>query len=166
MVPELIARLDRWLATHRPDYYARLRPGVTDAELNEVESRFSLRLPEAFRLLYKWRNGHDDSKTQALQKNFRFMSLEDVVSTKQHCDDMIGNDFETPKWWRREWVPFLQNWGGDDMVVDLLGIDGGTPGQVVTFWHDDPVRPIRFPSMEAWLADLVESMESGSLELA
>ena len=166
MVPELIARLDRWLATHRSDYYSRLQPGVTSAELNDFEQRFTVKLPQAFRLLYQWRNGHDDSKTQALQENFRFMSLEDATSTKQLCDDMIGNDFESPEWWRREWVPFLQNWGGDDMVVDLLGIDGGAPGQIVIFWHDESDRPIRFPSLEAWLKDLVESMESGTLELA
>ena len=166
MVPELIARLDRWLATHRPDYHSRLQPGVTVAQLDEFEQRFSVKLPLAFRLLYQWRNGHDDSKTQALQENFRFMWLEDAASAKQLCDGMIGNDFDTPEWWRREWVPFLESWGGDNMVVDLFGIDGGTPGQVVIFWHDDADRPIRFPSMEAWLRDLVESMENGSLELA
>jgi cell wall assembly regulator SMI1 len=26
--------MDRWLAVHRPDYYALLQPGATDAQLD------------------------------------------------------------------------------------------------------------------------------------
>src|SRR5439155_17528053 len=48
MVPELIERLERWLVVKRPDYYARLQPGVTNAALDAFETHFSLRLPHAF----------------------------------------------------------------------------------------------------------------------
>jgi hypothetical protein len=48
----------------------------------------------------------------------------------------------------------------------LLAKDGGQPGQLVAFWKADEDRPIEFPSLEAWLADLVASMENGTLELA
>jgi hypothetical protein len=34
MVPDLIDRMGRWLRVNRPDYYARLRPGVADARLD------------------------------------------------------------------------------------------------------------------------------------
>src|SRR5579871_6635010 len=27
-LPDLVARLDRWFSTHRPDYYHKLRPGA------------------------------------------------------------------------------------------------------------------------------------------
>jgi len=165
MVPEMIARLDRWLATNRPEYYARLQPGVTGDQLNEFEDRFGVRLPIAYRLLYKWRNGQEAMCSSPLEMNWMFSSLEDVADTKGMLDRMIGADFESPEWWRREWVPFLANGGGDHMVVDLLGIDGGRSRQVITFWHDEPDRGIRFPHMEAWLRDLVETMESGELEL-
>jgi cell wall assembly regulator SMI1 len=165
MVPELIARLDRWLAANRPEYYARLQPGVTDAQLDAFEDRFRVRLPVAFRLLFKWRNGQDDGCYDPLETYWMFSSLESVAGTKEMCDGMIGWDFDTPEWWRREWVPFLADYGGDHKVVDLLGIAGGRPGQVVTFIHDDSDRPVEFPSLEAWLTDLVEAMEGGTLEV-
>ncbi|MBV8455938.1 MAG: hypothetical protein JO122_04920 [Acetobacteraceae bacterium] len=57
IVAELIARMDRWLAANRPDYYAKLQPGVTDLALTEFENRFQLKLPDSFRALYAWRNG-------------------------------------------------------------------------------------------------------------
>jgi cell wall assembly regulator SMI1 len=161
MVPSLIARLDRWLAMNRPDYYSRLQPGVTGEQLDAFEDRFGVRLPIAFRLLYKWRNGQEDGCFASLEMNWMFSPLESVADTKELCDGMIGFDFETEDWWRREWVPFLSNGGGDHQVIDLLGIDRGKRGQVVTFCHDDPDRPICFPTMEAWLEDLVDAMENG-----
>jgi cell wall assembly regulator SMI1 len=165
MAEALIGRLDRWLATNRPDYYAHLLPGVTDAHLDAFEARFSLKLPEAFRELYRWRNGHDMIRSESLQHNLMFSSLEDIARVKELMDDLIGSDFKDPRWWRRSWVPFLENGAGDHLCLDLTAEDGGTPGQVLTFYHDWDSRPIRFPSMEAWLADLVESMESGRYEV-
>jgi cell wall assembly regulator SMI1 len=38
---ELIERLDRWLAAHRPGYYSRLQPGVSDADLDAFETQFA-----------------------------------------------------------------------------------------------------------------------------
>jgi hypothetical protein len=38
-------------------------------------------------------------------------------------------------------------------------------GQLVAYWKADEDRPVEYPSVEAWLADLVDSMESGELEL-
>ena len=81
-------------------------------------------------------------------------------------DGMIGYDFDDPKWWRRGWIPFLANGGGDHLCVDLTAEDGGKPGQLIAFWHDDETRDVEFPSLAAWLRDLVESMENGTLELA
>jgi cell wall assembly regulator SMI1 len=78
---------------------------------------------------------------------------------------MIGSDFEDPRWWRGGWVPFLGNGGGDYLCLDVAAEDGGAPGQLVAFWHDRENRPIEFESFEAWLRELAESMEAGTLEL-
>ena len=103
----LIGRMDRWLASNRPDYSALLQPGATDAKLAAFEARLSLSLPEPFRQLYRWRNGQDPGSSDPLQFNRTFSTLEEVASTKQELDSMIGSDFEDPRYWRRGWVPFL-----------------------------------------------------------
>lgn len=162
----LLKRLDHWLATNRPEYYAHLQLGVTEQELDAFDTRFLLKLPETFRLLYTWRNGHDRHHSESLVHNLMFSSLEDITRIKELMDDMIGSDFEDPRWWRRTWVPFLENGAGDHLCVDLAAEDGGTPGQVLMFYHDWENRPIRSPSLDAWLSSLVESMESGTLQLA
>jgi len=165
MVDALIGRLDRWLAANRPDYYARLQPGVTDAQLDAFDARFALKLPAAFRALYRWRNGQADGNYKSFQMNRMFSPLESVADTKELFDGMIGHDFDRPEWWRRGWVPFLSNGGGSHLCVDVAAEDGGQGGQLVAFWKADEDRDIEYPSVEAWLADLVESMESGELEL-
>jgi cell wall assembly regulator SMI1 len=162
----LIGRMDRWLATHRPDYYAQLQPGATETEFAAFEAQFGLRLPDDVRQLYRWRNGQNTTCFDPLQFNRMFSPLQDIAETKELLDGMIGSDFDDPRHWRRGWVPFLHNGGGSHLCVDLNADDGGQPGQLIAFWKADGDRPIEFPSMQAWLTDLVSSMEDGSLELA
>jgi cell wall assembly regulator SMI1 len=162
----LITRLENWLAANRHDYLAQLQPGVTDRQLSAFEERFSVKLPEVFRSLYKWRNGQPNAFTAPLQYNQMFTPLEDIAETKHLLDGMIGSDFEDPRWWRRGWVPFLENYGGDHLCLDLTAEDGGCPGQVISFWHDWEGRSIKYASFEEWLSQLVQSMEEGTLELS
>jgi len=162
MIQEWLARMDRWLAAKRPNYYARLQPGASEEELNAFEFHFSLVLPTAFRLLYRWRNGQDPMCSDALQGNRLFSSLRDITETKELLDGMIGYDFEDPRYWRRGWIPFLHNGGGSHLCLDTTAEDDGTPGQLVAFWKADPDRQVEFADIEAWLEELVLSMESGS----
>jgi cell wall assembly regulator SMI1 len=163
MISNLIDRMDKWLAANRPDYHSELQPGATNEELDAFEAKFNFSLPEDFRELYQWRNGQSGSAS--LEHNRMFSSLGEIASTKEMLDGMIGTDFDSPKWWRRGWVPFLANGGGDHLCVDLSAEDGGTPGQLRAFWHADEDRDVEYPTMAAWLTELVESMENGTLEV-
>jgi cell wall assembly regulator SMI1 len=165
MAESLLERLERWLAANQPDYLAKLQSGVADAQLDAFESQFSLLLPAAFRALYRWRNGQEDGCYKSLYENRMFSPLESVADTKELLDGMIGHDFDSPEWWRRGWVPFLSNGGGSHLCLDLAAEDGGQVGQLIAFWKADEDRPVEYPSLEAWLADLVDSMESGEYEV-
>jgi cell wall assembly regulator SMI1 len=164
-IDDVIARLDRWLATNRPDYYASLQPPATELQLDRFEAKFSLHLPRAFRRLYRWRDGQDPMSFEAMQFNRMFSGLDAISETKELLDGMIGFDFDAPTDWRRGWVPFLHNGGGSHLCLDLEAVDGGVPGQLIGFWKADSDRPIEFASIDAWLEDLVASMEGGTLEL-
>ena len=165
VIEDLINRMDDWLRENRPEYYSKLLPGIDDAALDRVESQFQLQLPAEFRALYRWRNGQPPNVFESFQENWMFPRLKDIVDTKKMLDSMIGEDFDEPTWWRRGWIPFLSNGGGDHLCLDLTAEDGGTPGQIILFWHDEGDRDIEFPSVRRWLSDLVHSMEQGTLEL-
>ena len=163
---DLLVRLDKWLSANRPDYYGKLLRGASPEHLNAFEKKFQLQLPSGFRALYQWRNGQDPNCSASLQDNWMFSRLEDLSDSKETLDGMIGFDFEDPKWWRRGWIPFLSNGGGDHLCVDLSAEDGGAPGQLLTFYHDWEKRAVEHPNLQAWLTELVESMENGTLELS
>ena len=152
MEQSLFVRVERWLTANRPDYYARLQPGVADAQL---DAKFSLILPPAFRDLYRWRNGQADGNYKSLQGNRMFSSLEEIAETKELLDGMIGYGFDRPEWWRLGWIPFLSNGGGSYLCVDVVAEDGGQPGQLVEFWKADEDRSVECPSMQAWMTALV-----------
>lgn len=154
----LIVRLDRWIAENRPDYYAGLAPGVP---VGDLDALFGDRLPPLLRELLAWRDGNDD---QAFLHNKTFMSAERIRSTADEMAAMVeAGEFDLPHWWSTDWVPFLLGAGGDNVCVDHGAALGGRPGQVLEFWHDDPVRPITHASFEAWLATHVEALEAGLL---
>jgi len=164
---DLIRRANAWLKANRPDYYATLRPGVDDVALEAYQVRLGLVLPTELKQLYRWRDGQDlDIGAEALVYNHMFLPLSDSAASKELLDGLIGADFDDPAWWRRGWVPFTLNFGGDHYCLDLDAEGGGTPGQVIDFWHDEPTRNVLAASLADWFRALVVAMEEGRLELA
>jgi cell wall assembly regulator SMI1 len=156
---ELLPRLDALLRERRPGYYAALRPGLTDLEWDAFRSRLGLDVPAALRALYQWKDGQRGDCYENIHGNYMFVPAESVLETKRICDGMIGSDFDRPGWWEPTWVPFLDNGGGDNLCLDVAGAYGGRPGQLVEFWHDREKRGIRYPSLEHWVFQVVESLD-------
>lgn len=160
-----LEEIDLWIRSNRPGYYAELQPGVSDEQLNRFEQQFSVKLPAAFRELYRWKNGQPNSCSDSFVENRMFTPLEDMAETKKELDAMIGTDFEDPTTWRRGWIPFLSNGGGDHLCLDMGAEDGGAIGQLIAYWHADEDRPIEFPSTEAWLQEISGQMKDGTFEV-
>ena len=94
-----------------------------------------------------------------------FLSLREINGAKAELDRCIGYDFDDPRYWRRAWVPFLNNGGGSYLCVDLAAEDGGTPGQLIAFWKAGEDRPVEYARVEEWLNELADSVERGTLEI-
>jgi cell wall assembly regulator SMI1 len=162
---DLIARLDAWLSRERPEFYAHLLPGLTDAALRDLETRLGRALPAEFQAFYRWRNGQDASYFESFFHNFSLMPAVHIVEAQRVLNDLLeAGDFDLPNWWSPQWVPFLYNGAGDHYCVDTGGSFGGVPGQVLMFNHDWENRDIEYPSFHAWLATVVEALEAGMFE--
>ncbi len=151
----LIAELDRFLASERPDLYATLQPGTTGDALDKFQATLVAPLPRLFRELYEWRNGQIEDTSEPFWDIWFFHPLEEVRDCKQMLDDMIGYDFDRPDWWGRGWVPFLGNRNGDHVCLDLTAEFKGEPGQLITFWHDWEVRSPGSFDLEWWLRGVI-----------
>ena len=158
----LIKRLDQWLEEHRPAYYAKLQPGLSEDRLHEFERDIGFQMPDAFKELYAWKNGQHPTCSAALQHNRMFMSIEEVLDTHRMLNEFLeAGEFDHELWWSPRWVPFLDNGGGDRQCIDMGGAFGGVVGQLINFWHDWENRDIEYPSLEEWLEVFVTTLEAG-----
>jgi cell wall assembly regulator SMI1 len=160
-----IERLDRWLRENRPDYYADLQPGVTETELSEFENLLGFGVPQSFKDLYMWRDGQAINSYKALQFNLSFMNIKQIKYYWAVLNDLLDTgEFDLTNWWHREWIPFLDNGGGDHLCIDMSGVFTGTKGQIIEFWHDSDDRSIQYPSLEKWLEVFVGSLDENLWE--
>jgi cell wall assembly regulator SMI1 len=164
-MPDLIARLDKWLAANRPDYYAGLAPGISEEEVAALEAQLGVGLPAGLRDLLKWRNGQVPRNFDSIYQNFSLMDADEIADTRQTNNDLLaGGDFDRLNWWDPQWVPFLTNGGGDNYCVDFAGSFGGVKGQILVWNHDYESRPIEYADFDHWLQTVVEACEQGYLE--
>ncbi|MCE9581721.1 MAG: WGR domain-containing protein [Planctomycetes bacterium] len=158
----LIERLDRWMNEHRRDYVRELAKGASAKDIAKLEKSVGHPLPDALKALLMWR-GEGRGR---LQGNFALMSVGEIAGGRDVLNGLLeGGEFDAPAWWRKDWVPFLANGGGDHLCVDLGGAFGGVPGQVLEFRHDDEARKILYPSVDAWLSVFVETLEAGAWDV-
>lgn len=66
-----------------------------------------------------------------------------------------------PIWWHSHWMPFTDNGAGDHLCCDADPDPSGSPGQVVTYFHDLADRRVAAPSFSEWLARQADALESG-----
>lgn len=156
-----IERLDAWLKEHRPEFHAELEAGASDAAIAKLEDAVGP-VPDSFKAFFRWKNGMSEDCYDALQFNRSPMSVDSAIAARATMNELLdAGEFEIEGWWRKGWVPFLDNGGGDHLVLDLDGSFGGQKGQVLEFWHADTDRDIVAPSFDAWLESFVASLEAG-----
>jgi cell wall assembly regulator SMI1 len=161
---DLLERLDKWLAGNEPDYYKDLEPGISEPEVAVLEAQLGVTLPDELRELLKWRNGQGPRNFGSVYYNFSFMSAGDIEGTRSTNNELLeAGDFDQPNWWFPEYVPFLENGGGDHYCIDNAGSFGGIKGQVIVWNHDYESRPIEHIDFHHWLQTLVEGLERGYL---
>lgn len=161
---ELIARFDRWLESKRPDLHRILSPGLPPAKLDAFAKKLGFALPADFRAFYAWRNGQDEDGDceGAFQNNMESVSLSQCAAHRDTLQELVdAGDVPSEEHWNARWLPFLEGAGGDLLCVDMAGIEGGEPGQVIYWSHEDGPIAIEFPSLEAWLRAFVTGLERG-----
>lgn len=162
---DLIEGLDKHLLQTRPDYYAKLNPGLTEDEIADLETRLGCTLPEEFKALYRWRNGQAPGNYKSFFYNYSLMDADDIAETAEmHKDLLEGGDYDVADWWVPGWVPFLSNGAGDNYCIDTVGHFDGAKGQILEFNHDYESREINYASFGKWLETTVQGLEQGLLE--
>ena len=61
-IAPVLARLDAWYAAHLPPDRYVFNPPATDAQLDAFERLIGLKMPRAYRQLYRWHDGEEDDR--------------------------------------------------------------------------------------------------------
>jgi cell wall assembly regulator SMI1 len=148
--PDWLARLDRWLAAHRPSYLARLAPG---ASIDAVAG-----MPAGLAALYRWHDGQVHSGDSFLVRHW-FMPLAQARAQQRDIAKDRDADGYGPEWWSDDWLPFL-----DDGQGNLTCLDA-TSGKVLLYFGDSEERNDLAPSLDVFFGTLVDALEAGHFRL-
>ena len=184
-VDKLIARLDSAIRTAHPRFYESLGPASSAEEIDALETLAGLPLPGALRALLAWHCGSWDEDVETSIASWRLMHADEAAEAVTMMRELLAEDdsWEETTWWSRNWIPFLDDDGGQYVCVDLDGIGNltrcdagaeeftyshtplvGVPGQVVMFDHEIGPCDVLAPSLKIWLASLADAIGAGALE--
>lgn len=156
-IESVIEKVDQYLKTNRPEYYAILNPPLTDEGITAVEEKYGYKLPADLRALFQWKNGHGEEHfSEDFIDLYQFFSLDISLAAGRELTEMIGLDFTRENWWNKNWIPFLTE-GSDHYCYDLEGTFTGNKGQIIKFKHDDSWRPVVAPNLTAFLEHIIIS---------
>jgi cell wall assembly regulator SMI1 len=151
---ELLARLDHWLAAHRPRYHQGLRPRATPEELSALQAALGQPVPDDLRTWLTWHNGQSDDVVGALEENWHPMSTDQIAEAKKDLD--AGGHAG----WQRDWIPLL-----DDDNDNYLVLGGSQPGAPVReCWHGKAEHGVAAASLAVWVERLVQGLEQGAYQ--
>jgi cell wall assembly regulator SMI1 len=150
-LPELLQRLDAWLAKHRERYHEALSPGATAEDLDALARAIGQPLPAELKQWLGWHNGQHVDLIGAFWEAFNLMSAEQIAAAWQ--DRSARHD---PGWDHR-WVPLLDDYQDDLIVLDLT--QPSLPVREV--WRGRAEHPVAAPSLTAWAERFVTDVEAG-----
>ncbi len=175
---EIWTQIETWLMANAPSLLDLIQPGASDAQISELESLLSIQLPEDVRSSYRIHNGQVPH-TYGLISGLEFLSLErikdewlvwkELLDSGTFADEDGQDQGSEPApgicnvWWSLRWIPLTYDGSGNHDCLDLNPAEGGIVGQIITMWHDDPVREIVAPSFRDWLMQHAEGLASGKL---
>lgn len=161
---ELVEGLNKQLETSRLDYYQNLKEPLKEEEIEILEEKYKVQIPNDLKELYKWKNGQNHDCYEAFVNNSTFMPLEDVLESAEEFTSMIGYDFEIENWWNENWLPIFGNGGGSYICYDLGGIFTGNKGQLIEYWNRDNDRNVIAPNLKTFISQLVDYYENNKTE--
>jgi len=144
-------RLNTWLAQHRPRFHKNLAPAASSAELNSLNKSLGKPVPADLRALLLWHNGQGNEYVGYFVDHWLLLSAARIAAAKAELD-IVGIEYG----WKKDWVPFLDDDGGNFVVLDL---SQQTP-PVLVYWMGEKAEKLA-PSLEAWLTDFVNAVEAG-----
>ncbi|MGL4553995.1 MAG: SMI1/KNR4 family protein [Gemmataceae bacterium] len=148
-----LARLDGWLAKHRPVFHDGLMDPATAAELSALAASLGRPVPDELASWLHWHNGQGEEGVGSLVGAFNVLGSEEIAD--EYAERQKGAS-DGP--WHAGWLPLL-----DDFQGDLVCLDTTRPGHpVIEVWRGKDEAEDVAPSLAEWVTGLVAEFEAGN----
>ena len=178
-IAPLLARLDAWYAGHLPPDKYVFNPPATDAELDAFERVIGLRMPRAYRQLYRWHDGEEDDRWGHIY-GLPLLPLRQAASQWKAWNEVLagfgGNRYEIrggawpqgavdPAYINPRWIPLTHDGSGNHIGLDFDAWPGGRLGQVILYGRDEDVKAVLAESLGKFLGWIAGLLEGGNFKL-
>jgi len=148
---EILQKIEKNLKEKFPQVYDEFQNGASEEEIKDLENLFDEALPQELSELYTWHNGQDGYGSLNQKDNFTFLPIDEVVDTYEFLNDPME---EVCNPYENSWIPLFYNGRGDYLMYESKGEN---KGKILTYYHDDSTRKIKYESIEELLTKSLES---------
>lgn len=178
-IAPVLARIEAWYALHLPRDKYVFNPPATEAQLDAFERLIGLKMPKAYRQLYRWHDGEEDDRWGHFY-GLPLLSLNQAGSQWTGWNKVLagfgGNRYKVPgAGWPQDavdpayinprWVPLTQDGSGNHIGLDFDAWPGGRQGQIILYGRDEDVKAVLAPSLGQFLHWFAGLLESGNFRL-
>lgn len=163
---ELWARIKQRLATTNPALLATLAAGASSAEIEVLQQAINSTQDDLFASLEQV-DGQASSEqgfyerfvlfsASEIAANYALMNEEvvpDLVESGVDLDEGESIGAVKPQIWNAGWIPFAGD-GGNFLCVDTDPDEGGSVGQVFSWWRDGSANTWLAENYTVWLEQL------------
>lgn len=160
-------RIESWLESNAPEIFIALPEGASTTEIEELESKVGIRLPNYVRESYLIHNGSSD---RSLFNAGTLRSLEQMYDEWEIQEDLWGDGensewADPPKeiqklWFSPKWIPFTDSWTGDSLCIDCDPSEHGVNCQVIDWIHTQGPVSVVANSFLEWLQTFTDELEA------
>jgi cell wall assembly regulator SMI1 len=159
----------------------RLNPGVTRADIEELEAHLGVALPASLTAFLAQHNGQANEaavgvylgclllSTQGIRSQWDTWRSIDEEAMNEDCAEFMSSEPKgaiKPMYTNRQWIPLTHDFGGNHVGLDFDPDIDGNEGQVITFGRDEDQKRLIADSFEDFIPILISEMRDGDWSFA
>ena len=156
---------EKWCRSNAPIVCQDLKQGASSEEIQTLEERMGLTLPEEFSTFLMVHNG------AMWFDSYKYIGTEQIYQTWLRMNQIQEEGFFANRqidprslgiiknaWWDSHWIPFAEDSCGNLHCIDLAPDVNGTVGQVIYWEKIEGPLPSGCQSFFAWFRDMEQGL--------
>jgi cell wall assembly regulator SMI1 len=169
-------RIEAWFTANVDPAYnpGAFLGGATDLQIQSLEKKLKLRLPDDVRESYLIHNGmepvsvfYESQTLNSIEEILRYWEIMCGIERAGARFRLIPSPVGPIKsvWGNKKWVPITDSSGGHILCIDMDPAEGGKVGQVLDFCHETGPLRVVAASFREFLSQYADDLEANTSSL-